>query len=218
MPVGSYTGGHEAGNIQGKGAGDMGSKECRTGTGRRGGLLAWALAAALAMLLAGCAGAGGPEQPQPAVGSGETAGQTAAAQGEQPGQSSPGGGQEEESMKLRLQVGQTAFAVTLGDTNAARALAQRLARGPLELLLRDYAGFEKVGALGFSLPASDRQTTTGPGDIVLYQGNQIVLFYGSNSWSYTPLGRVDDLTGWADALGGGDVQITLSLEGGGPAS
>lgn len=121
-------------------------------------------------------------------------------------------------MKLRLQVGQTAFAVTLADTNAARALAQRLARGPLELSLRDYAGFEKVGALGFSLPASDRQTTTGPGDIVLYQGDQVVLFYGSNSWSYTPLGRVDDLTGWADALGGGDVQITLSLEGGGPAS
>ena len=80
---------------------------------------------------------------------------------------------------------------------------------PLTIQMQNYGGFEKVGSLGESLPASDQQTTTQPGDIVLYQGDQIVIFYGSNSWSYTRLGRVDDLTGWADALGTGDVTVTL---------
>ena len=57
--------------------------------------------------------------------------------------------------------------------------------------------------MGNVCPRKNTQTTTQAGDIVLYQGDQIVLFYGSNSWSYTRLGRIDDLTGWAEALGGG---------------
>ena len=61
------------------------------------------------------------------------------------------------------------------------------------ILMSDYSGFEKVGALGTSLPASNSQTTTQAGDIVLYNGNQIVAFYGSNSWSYTRLGHIDNL-------------------------
>ena len=77
--------------------------------------------------------------------------------------------------------------------------------------MSDYAGFEKVGALDFSLPADDVQTTTQSGDIVLYQGNQIVVFYGTNSWSYTKLGKIDDLRGWQDALGKDEVNITFSL-------
>ena len=79
--------------------------------------------------------------------------------------------------------------------------------------MSDYAGFEKVGALGTSLPTNNSQTTTQAGDIVLYQGNQIVLFYGSNSWSYTRLGKIDDLTGWSEVLGSGDVSVTFSLGG-----
>ena len=78
--------------------------------------------------------------------------------------------------------------------------------------LCDYAGFEKVGALGTSLPSSDRPTTTQAGDIVLYQGDQIVLFYGSNSWNYTRLGQIEELNGWQEALGNGDVSVTFSLE------
>ena len=81
----------------------------------------------------------------------------------------------------------------------------------MTLQLRDYAGFEKVGPLGQSLPTSDSQTTTQAGDIVLYQGDQIVIFYGSNSWSYTRLGKIEDLTGWAQALGNGSVSVTFSL-------
>ena len=114
-------------------------------------------------------------------------------------------------MTIQLQVNGRTFAATLEQNDAARALAQRLADSPLTLRLQNYGGFEKVGPLGESLPANDRQTTTHAGDIVLYQGDQIVLFYGSNSWSYTRLGRVNDLTGWADALGRGDVTVTFSL-------
>ena len=69
-----------------------------------------------------------------------------------------------------------------------------------------------MGDLGISLPASNRRITTQTGDIVLYQGSQVVIFYGSNTWSYTRLGRMDDLTGWEEALGGGDVSVTFSLE------
>lgn len=118
--------------------------------------------------------------------------------------------EEESPMKLTVTVNDTPFTATLADTEAARTLADKVQEEPLTLTLSDYAGFEKVGPLGFALPASDRQTTTTAGDMVLYQGDQLVIFYGSNSWSYTRLGRIDDLTGWTDALGSGDVTVTLA--------
>ena len=78
-----------------------------------------------------------------------------------------------------------------------------------------YGGFEQVGSLGTSLPRNDKQTTTEAGDIVLYSGNQIVVFYGSNSWTYTRLGRITDKTAaeMADLLGKGNVTITISYGG-----
>lgn len=103
------------------------------------------------------------------------------------------------------------FPATFADNQGAEALADLLTDGPLTLSLEDYGGFEKVGSLGQSLPTSNTHITTKSGDIVLYQGNQIVLFYGSNAWSYTPLGQVTDLTGWQEALGHGDVTVTFSL-------
>ena len=103
------------------------------------------------------------------------------------------------------------FPATFADNQGAEALADLLTDGPLTLSLEDYGSFEKVGSLGQSLPTSNTHMSTQSGDIVLYQGNQIVLFYGSNSWSYTPLGQVTDLTGWQEALGHGDVTVTFSL-------
>ena len=123
---------------------------------------------------------------------------------------------EEEAMEdevFYISVGDAVFAASYADNSGAQGLRELLAGGPVSLSLRDYGGFEKVGGLGQSLPTSDRQTTAQPGDVMLYQGNQIVLFYGSNSWSYTPLGTVDDLTGWAQALGRRDVEVTLSAAG-----
>ena len=94
---------------------------------------------------------------------------------------------------------------------AVDALIAMMQDAPVTIRMRDYSGFEKVGPLGTSLPTSNRQTTTHSGDIVLYQGNQIVIFYGSNSWSYTRIGKIDNLTGWEKALGRGNVTVTFSL-------
>ena len=81
---------------------------------------------------------------------------------------------------------------------------------PLTVKMSMYGGFEQVGFLGRSLPGRDEQITTGYGDIVLYSGSQLVVFYGSNSWAYTRLGHIDmtqeELT---ELLGHGDVEITI---------
>ena len=114
-------------------------------------------------------------------------------------------------LQVNVQVGNEHFTATLEDNEAAQAFVAMMAQAPVTVSLEDYSGFEKVGSLGTSLPASNSQTTTQSGDIVLYNGNQIVVFYGSNSWSYTRLGKIDDLTGWAEALGSGDVSITFSI-------
>ena len=121
-------------------------------------------------------------------------------------------GEEDEPVRMKVTVGETGFTATLADNEAVDALVEMMESGPVVLQMRDYAGFEKVGPLGKSLPASNRQMTTQAGDIVLYQGDQIVMFYGTNSWSYTRIGHIDDLTGWEDALGDGDVTVTFSMD------
>lgn len=119
--------------------------------------------------------------------------------------------QEAAVMKMQVQVENHTFTATLESNAAVDALVEMMKAAPIEIQMSDYSGFEKVGSLGTSLPADDQQTTTQAGDIVLYTGNQIVMFYGSNSWSYTRLGRIDDLTGWKEALGSGNVTVRLSL-------
>ena len=114
--------------------------------------------------------------------------------------------------KMTLQISNSSFTATLENNAAVDAFVEMMRDAPVVISMSDYSGFEKVGSLGTSLPADDRQTTTHAGDIVLYNGNQIVIFYGSNSWSYTRLGTIDDLSGWEDALGSGDVTVTFSLE------
>ena len=120
--------------------------------------------------------------------------------------------EENSEMQMNVQVGGSTFTATLKENEAVNELVKMMEQGPVTIQMSDYSGFEKVGSLGTSLPASNRQTTTRAGDIVLYQGNQIVIFYGSNSWSYTRLGHIDDLTGWEEALGSGEVTVTFSLE------
>lgn len=120
--------------------------------------------------------------------------------------------EEDSEMQMNVQVGGSNFTATLEENEAVDALVEMMEQGPVTIQMSDYSGFEKVGPLGTSIPASNQQTTTQAGDIVLYQGNQIVMFYGSNSWSYTRLGHIDDLTGWEEALGSGDVTVTFSLE------
>lgn len=120
--------------------------------------------------------------------------------------------EENKVANMNVQVGDVVFSATLEENEAVSALVEMMRKSPVVIQMSDYSGFEKVGPLGTSLPVNNSQTTTQAGDIVLYNGNQIVIFYGSNSWSYTRLGHIDDLTGWEDALGSEDVTMTLSIE------
>ena len=119
--------------------------------------------------------------------------------------------EENKVANMNVQVGDVVFLATLEENEAVSALVEMMRESPVVIQMSDYSGFEKVGPLGTSLPVNNSQTTTQAGDIVLYNRNQIVIFYGSNSWSYTRLGHIDDLTGWEDALGSGNVTVTFSL-------
>jgi hypothetical protein len=120
-------------------------------------------------------------------------------------------GQEAEAMKLWI--GETAVSVAWEDNDAVRALRKLVAEQPLTIEMSMYGGFEQVGSIGTDLPRNDTQTTTQAGDIVLYAGDQMVVFYGSNSWAYTRLGRVTDKTAgeMAELLSGGDVTVTVGM-------
>ena len=93
--------------------------------------------------------------------------------------------------KIYITIGGQTQSITLVDNAATRALVQKL---PVTVTLNSSGGFEIWGPLGFSLPTSNQQITAQPGDVVLYNGSNICLFYDSNSWSYTRLGKIDGLS------------------------
>jgi hypothetical protein len=117
--------------------------------------------------------------------------------------------------EIKISVSGKTLPVKIEDNEATRALVAALREASITYEADDYGGFEKVGPLGLSLPGNDTRITTGPGDVILYSGNQIVLFYGSNSWSYTRIGKVeyeslDALKSFLKA-GEGKISVTLSL-------
>lgn len=110
-------------------------------------------------------------------------------------------------------IGEHTLTVALEDNSSAAALRELLQKGDITVDAHDYGSFEKVGSLGMELPTNDEQITTEPGDVILYQGNQITVYYDTNSWNFTRLGKVQDVD--ADELktilGEGDVTMKLSL-------
>ncbi len=115
---------------------------------------------------------------------------------------------------IKIKVNSNVLEVKLEDNEATRSLVEKLKNGDISVNANEYGGFEKVGNLGFSLPRNDESITTSAGDIVLYQGNQISLFYNSNSWSYTKLGKVQNVSGaeLKNILGSGNVTLILSID------
>lgn len=115
---------------------------------------------------------------------------------------------------LYITAGDTTFTAILSDNSSAEALKELLDEGPLSIPMRDYGNFEKVGNLGTSLPRNDEQITTGPGDVILYQGNAITIYYDTNSWNFTRLGKIENVTKeeLLEAFGEGEVTVTLSME------
>ena len=111
-----------------------------------------------------------------------------------------------------MTIGNTKVDVSWEDNDSVRELRE-LASSGITIQMSMYGGFEQVGSIGQSVTRNDKQTTTEPGDIVLYSGNQLVVFYGSNSWSYTRLGKINRSDEELEnLLGNGDVTITLSME------
>lgn len=115
---------------------------------------------------------------------------------------------------LRLRINDTDVTVDWEENESVKTLSELVSAEPLTVQMSMYGGFEQVGSLGTSLPRNDVQTTTQSGDIVLYAGNQIVVFYGSNAWAYTRLGHITNVSAedMTKLLANGDVVITLSLE------
>ena len=117
-----------------------------------------------------------------------------------------------EAPALLLTVNDTHISVDWEDNESVDSLRELVQGGPLTVQMSPYGGFEQVGSIGQSLPRDDVQITTEPGDLMLYSGNQIVAFYGSNTWVYTRLGRIRDMNQEAltTLLGGDAVTLTLS--------
>lgn len=102
--------------------------------------------------------------------------------------------QEEEEMTLeniRFTIDQQTIDIDILDNVATNGLLEKLKEGAIDVAMHRYGGFEQVGSLGTSLPSADVNITTGPGDVVLYSSNQIVIFFGSNTWDYTKLGHIN---------------------------
>ncbi len=163
-------------------------------------LLAVCLVLSMALVLSACAGAPAQKQGNPAQ------------EIENPVQEAENPVQETEKT-LRLFIGDTEVPAEWEDNASVGALIELVEPGPLTVSMSMYGGFEQVGPLGTSLPRDDAQTSADYGDIVLYSGDQIVIFYGSNSWSYTRLGHIglskQEMT---DLLSAGNVNITLKYK------
>lgn len=118
--------------------------------------------------------------------------------------------------KIKVTINGVTKTAILEENAATKALAEKLQKGNITYNAHDYGGFEKVGDLGFNLPTEDRQMTSQSGDIFLYVGSSLVIFYGENSWSYTKIGTLEGMTKSEvkEFLRGGmgNVSVTLSLE------
>lgn len=119
--------------------------------------------------------------------------------------------------KMEITIGDNNLTATLADNSSAAALLELLKDGSVTVLMHDYGNFEKVGNLPTTLPRNDQNITTEAGDIILYQGNSIVIYYDHNTWNFTRLGKIDNITQneLKSILGSGNITATFSLQGAG---
>lgn len=114
---------------------------------------------------------------------------------------------------MHIKIGDNTLTATLAENSSVVALKEALSEGPITIEMRDYGSMEKVGPLGMNLPRNDQQITTEAGDIILYQGNAFVIYYAPNTWNFTRLGKIENVTPeeLKEILGDGNVTITISL-------
>ena len=119
---------------------------------------------------------------------------------------------KEESEAMLLEVNGYTFEVELENNTSAEALKEYVSKEKRTLSLDDYGNFEKVGNLGITLPRNDETITMKEGDLILYSGNKLCLYYNQNTWDFTKLGHIKDTTHLKEVLGKGSVQVTLLME------
>ena len=123
--------------------------------------------------------------------------------------------EKEETMKITITInGKEKLSATLAGNSSAKAFFALLEKGSVTVKMHDYGNFEKVGELPESLPKNDTEITTEPGDIILYQGNQITIYYDTNNWNFTRLGKIESVTQTVlkSILGEGDVTAVFEVE------
>lgn len=115
--------------------------------------------------------------------------------------------------KIKVTVGDQTRTATLSESASAAAFFDLIVKTPVTVEMQDYGGFEKVGSLGTEIIRADEDITTSPGDIILYQGDKVTIYYDVNTWNFTLLGHIDDATGEdvREFLGEGDTEVTFSL-------
>ena len=138
----------------------------------------------------------------------------AASPSTQPEAQTKSSAQMETPVKLKIHVNDTTFTATLEENSSAKAFAEFLTQGDLTLDMHDYGSFEKVADLPRSFPRNDKQIDTDAGDIILYQGNSITIYYDKNSWNFTRLAHIDNVNKkrLQQILGKGNVKATFSVE------
>ena len=120
--------------------------------------------------------------------------------------------QETQKMQIEIQIGESSMIAELEDNIATEELIDLLESGEIVMPASNYGGFEKVCSIGQSISRADEQITTEAGDIMLYSGNQLVIFYDSNSWSYTPIGHIDaSADELEEFLSGDDSEVIIRL-------
>ena len=121
---------------------------------------------------------------------------------------------KEESPMLYIKIGDVTLTATLTDNSSAAALIDLLRQGDMTVDMHDYGSFEKVGELPVTIPTNDEDISTEAGDLILYLGHRFVIYYDHNSWDFTKLGKINDVTQaeLKAILGEGDVTVVLSLE------
>ena len=117
--------------------------------------------------------------------------------------------------KMYITIGGVTKTATMVSNSSTEALIQQLQKGDITYEAHDYGNFEKVGALGYTFPQNNTQITTEPGDLILYQGSNLCIYYDTNSWNFTRIGKLDNMTQadiktWVNA-GGDNVNVTLSI-------
>ncbi len=126
-------------------------------------------------------------------------------------------GQNEDYMdnKFFISANGKEMTATFANNSSAAAFRALIADAPLTVSMSDYGDFEKVGELGHRLPTNDTDITTRPGDVILYLGSSITIYYDVNNWTFTRLGRIDEnptRQSILAVLGQETVNVTFSLK------